>query len=138
MPDNTHKSSSLSRRWGAYRPTKGVWFWSSLGCNVATIVVGFAWGGWVTGGAATRMASDAAAGARAELAAMVCVAGFNQGPDAAAQLAELKKASSYQRGDMLVKSGWLTLPGSAEPVVGAANICAQKLTSTDLKTAVNG
>jgi len=30
------------------------------------------------------------------------------------------------------------LPGSAEPVVGAANVCAQKLTSTDLKTAVNG
>jgi len=138
MPDNTYQSLSLSRRWGAYRPTKGVWFWSSLGCIVATIVVGFAWGGWVTGGAATRMASDAAAGARAELAAMVCVAGFNQGPDAVTQLAELKKASSYQRGDMLVKSGWLTLPGSAEPVVGAANICAQKLTSADLKTAING
>jgi len=105
---------------------------------VAIIVVGFAWGGWVTGGAATRMASDAAAGARAELAAIACVAGFNQGPEAVTQLAELKKASSYQRGDMLVKSGWLTLPGSAEPVVGAANICAQKLTSADLKTAVNG
>jgi len=97
MPDNTHKSSSLSRRWGAYRPTKGVWFWSSLGCIVATIVVGFAWGGWVTGGAATRMASDAAAGARAELAAMVCVAGFNQGPDAAAQLAELKKLYGFDK-----------------------------------------
>jgi hypothetical protein len=109
MPDNTYKPLSLGRRWGAYRPTKGVWFWSSLGCIVATIVVGFVWGGWVTGGTAT-----------------------------VAQLAELKKASSYQRGDMLVKSGWLTLPGSAEPVVGAANICAEKLTSADLKTAING
>jgi hypothetical protein len=29
----------------------------------------------------------------------------------------------YQRGDMLVKGGWLTLSGSAESVVGAANIC---------------
>ena len=138
MPNNTYKPLSLGRRWGAYRPTKGVWFWSSAGCIVATIVVGFVWGGWVTGGTATRMASDAAAGARAELAAMVCVAGFNQGPDAAAQLAELKKASSYQRGDMLVKSGWLTMPGSAEPVAGAADICAQKLMSADLKTAING
>jgi hypothetical protein len=71
-------------------------------------------GGWVTGGAATRMASDAAAGARAELAAIVCVAGFNQGPEAVTQLAELKKASSYQREDMLVKSGWLTLPDSGD------------------------
>jgi hypothetical protein len=138
MPDNTHKPLSLGRRWEAYRPTKGIWFWSSLGCIVATIVVGFAWGGWVTGGTATRMASDAADGARAQLAATVCVASFNKRPDAVAQLAALTKASSYQRGDMLVKSGWLTLPGSTDPVAGAADICVQKLMSANLKTAING
>ena len=138
MPDNTHKPLSFGRRWEAYRPTKGIWFWSSLGCIVATIVVGFAWGGWVTGGTATRMASDAADGARAQLAATVCVASFNNGPDAVAQLAALTKASSYQRGDMLVKSGWLTLPGSTDPVAGAADICVQKLMSANLKTAING
>jgi hypothetical protein len=138
MPDNTHKPLSLGRRWEAYRPTKGIWFWSSLGWIVATIVVGFAWGGWVTGGTATRMASDAADGARAQLAATVCVASFNNGPDAVAQLAALTKASSYQRGDMLVKSGWLTLPGSTDPVAGAADICVQKLMSANLKTAING
>ena len=92
VPDYTQKPLSLSRRWEAYRPTKGVWLWTSAGCIVATIVVGFAWGGWVTGGTATRMASDAADGARAQLAAMVGVADFNHGPDAVAQLAALKKA----------------------------------------------
>jgi hypothetical protein len=137
VPNNANKPLSLGRRWEAYRPTKGIWLWSSAGCIVATIAVGFLWGGWVTGGTAARMASDAAAGARAQLAAMVCVAGFNLGPDAAAQLAVLKKASSYQRGDMLVKGGWLTMPGSTEPVAGAADICAQKLMSADLKTAPN-
>jgi hypothetical protein len=120
---------SAGARWAAYRPTKGVWFWSCAGCVVATIVVGFAWGGWVMGGTAERMASDAASGARAQLAALTCVAGFNNGPDAVAQLAALKKASSYQRGDMLVKSGWLTMPGSTGPVTGAADICVQKLMS---------
>jgi hypothetical protein len=134
----TPKPLSLSRRWEAYRPTKGIWLWTGAGCIVATIVVGFAWGGWVTGGTATSMASDAADGARAQLAAMVCVAGFNHGPDAVAQLAELKKASDYQRGDMLVKSGWLTMPGSTDPVRGAANICAQKLMSAGQKTAAAG
>jgi len=138
VPDNTHKPLSLSRRWEAYRPTKGVWLWTSAGCIVATIIVGFAWGGWVTGGTATRMASDSANGARAQLAAMVCVAGFNHGPDAVAQLAELKKTSSYQRGDMLIKSGWLTLPGSTDPVQGAADICVEKLINADLKTATAG
>ena len=137
MPNNANKPLSLGRHWEAYRPTKGIWLWSSAGCIVATIAVGFLWGGWVTGGTAARMASDAAAGARAQLAAMVCVAGFNLGPDAAAQLAVLKKASSYQRGDMLAKGGWLTMPGSTEPVAGAADICVQKLMSADLKTAPN-
>src|SRR5690348_17146978 len=114
---------SLGRRWAAYRPTKGVWFWSSAGCVVATIVVGFAWGGWVTGGTATRMASDAADGARAQLAAMTCVTRFNHGPDATAQLAALKSAETYQRGDIIAKGGWATMPGSTDPVAGAANIC---------------
>ena len=109
--------------------------WTSAGCVVATIVVGFAWGGWVTDGTATRMASDAADGARAQLAATVCVAAFNHGPDAVAQLAALKKASSYQRGDMIVKDGWVTMPGSADPVAGAADICVEKLINADLKTA---
>jgi hypothetical protein len=129
---------SLGRRWEAYRPTKGVWFWSSTGCIVATIVVGFAWGGWVTGGTATRMASDAADGARAQLAAMICVTRFNHGPDAVAQLAALKKADSYERGDLIVKSGWVTMPGSTDPVAGAADICAQKLVSADLKIVTHG
>ena len=129
---------SLARRWEAYRPTKGVWFWSSTGCIVATIVVGFAWGGWVTGGTATRMASDAADGARAQLAAMICVTRFNHGPDAVAQLAALKKADSYERGDMIVKSGWVTMPGSTDPVAGAADICAQKLMSADPKIVTHG
>ena len=114
------------------------WLWTSAGCVVATIVVGFAWGGWVTGGTAARMASDAADGARAQLAAMACVAGFNHGPDVVAQLAALKKASSYQRGDMIVKGGWVTMPGDADPVAGAADICVEKLINADLKTAAKG
>ena len=125
MPDYTQKPLSLSRRREVYRPTKGVWLWTGAGCIVATIVVGFAWGGWVTGGPARSMASDAADGARAQLAAMVCVAGFNHGPDAVAQLADSEEGSDYQRGDMLVKSGWLTMPGSTDPVRGAADICAR-------------
>jgi hypothetical protein len=60
---------------------------------------------------------------------------FNQGPDAIAQLAELKKASSYQRSDMIAKGGWATMPGGTDPVRGAANICVEKLMNAALKTA---
>jgi hypothetical protein len=126
---------SLARRWEAYRPTKGVWFWSCAGCILATIVVGFAWGGWVMGTTAERMASDAAGAARAQQAATACVTLFNKGPDAVAQLATLKNASSYQRGEIIAKGGWVTMPGSTDPVRGAADICAENLMNPPLKTA---
>ncbi|HEY6433441.1 MAG TPA: hypothetical protein VIZ17_15790 [Acetobacteraceae bacterium] len=129
---------SPGRRWEAYRPSKAIWFWSCAACIVVTIVVGFVWGGWVTGGTATRMATDAAEGGRAQLAAATCVVRFEQGPDAAAQLAALKKADSYERGDIITKNGWVTMPGDATPVSGAADICAQKLVGADLATTSKG
>jgi hypothetical protein len=121
---------SLGRRWENYRPSKGIWFWSGVGCIVATIVVGFAWGGWVTGGTATQMAADAATGARAQLAAADCISRFQSSPDAAAQLAVLKKTESYERSDLIDKGGWTTMPGSKDPVAGAGDICSNKLLAT--------
>lgn len=127
MADNP----SLGRRWEAYRPSKTVWFWSCSACVAATIVIGFAWGGWVTGRTATQMAADAAAGAIAQIAAADCIVRFKNGPDATAQLAALKKAdSSYEQADLIKKDGWATMPGSKDPVEGAADICAQNLVST--------
>jgi len=128
----------LGRRWESYQPSKSIWFWSCAACVVATIVVGFAWGGWVTGGTATRMAANAADAGRAQLAAATCVARFDLGGDAAAQLAALKKADSYDRGDMISKNGWVTMPGDAAPVPGAADICAQRLLNTEPATAAKG
>ena len=58
MTDN----ASLRRRWESYSPSKGIWFWSCMACICATLVIGFTWGGWVTGGTATKMVSDAAKG----------------------------------------------------------------------------
>ena len=129
---------SASRRWEAYRPSKTTWFWSCAACVLATVVVGFAWGGWVTGGTAARMAADAAEGGRAQLAAATCVVRFDHGPDAATQLAALKKAESYDRADMISKDGWVTMPGDATPVSGAADICVQKLLNRDMATATKG
>ena len=118
---------SLAKRWENYHPSKAVWFWSGLGCVIATIVIGFTCGGWVTGGTATKMASEAASGARAELAAANCVSRFESGPNALAQLALLKKAESYERSDLIDKGGWTTMPGSKDPIAGAGYICVDRL-----------
>jgi hypothetical protein len=122
---------SLGTRWKAYRPSKGIWFWSCAASIVATIVIGFSWGGWVTGGTAMQMAADAGAGASAQMAAADCIVRFKNGPEASAQLAALKKAdNSYERTDLIKKEGWATMPGTKDPVEGAADICARNLMNT--------
>ncbi len=126
---------TLGKRWDGYRPSKAIWIWSCAACVVATIVIGFSWGGWVTGGTATGMASDAADAARTQLAAAACVNRFAAGPDANAQLAALKTTVGSERGELLRKNGWATMPGSKDPVAGAADSCAQQLVNTGLPAA---
>ena len=77
---STSTKQSINQRWQGYRPTKTLLFWSCAGCAVATIIVGFAWGGWVTGGTARTMAEDAASSGRAQLAAAICVDRFKAQP----------------------------------------------------------
>lgn len=128
-------SINLSQRWAAFRPSKAVWFWSCVTCVVATMVVGFAWGGWTTGGTAAKMASDAANHAQAELAATVCVAKFMQAPDAATQLATLKKTDSWKRDDVIKDGGWAKMTGVKEVPSGTDDLCAQKLASMEAPAA---
>jgi dienelactone hydrolase len=73
---------------------------------VALAIVGFSWGGWVTGGTAKQMASDQA---RLEVVAAlvpICLEQSSQDPQVVATLARLKDTSSYQRSDLLIKAGW--------------------------------
>jgi hypothetical protein len=94
---------------------------------IATMIVGFSWGGWTTSGTAAAMADKAAEGARASLAAEICTAQFNRNPDAATQLTALNKLENWDRGDFIRKGGWANLPGIKEPVSGSADLCAQQL-----------
>jgi hypothetical protein len=118
---------SLSKRFEKYKASKSVIFWACAGTAVATMVVGFVWGGWVTGKTAREMAAESATAARAELAAAFCVNQFAKGPDAAVQLASLTKQDSWERGSFVEKGGWTTLPGTKAAVEGAAGICAAEL-----------
>jgi hypothetical protein len=122
-------------RFENYRPSKTALAWCCVLSVIATIVVGFAFGGWVTGGTATAMADSAGERAGAKLAAEVCIAQFNHNPDAQTQLAALTKLESWDRAGFVTKGGWATLPGGKNPVTGAADLCAQRLTSTTLSSA---
>jgi len=125
-------------RWTDYRPTKSMWLWSCVGCVVATLAVGFFWGGWVTAGESASMAARAADRARTDLAASVCVSRFVAAPDAATQLATLRKTDPWARDDVLRKGGWTHVPGFKnrdEDTLAdsnVANICAQRLMTATL------
>ena len=101
----------LMERWRAYRPSKAAYFWSCVACIAATIVVGFTWGGWTTGGAAADRAKLAVQAAEARITADLCVSRFDRSADAAAQLAALKRTDFWQRDDFIAKGPWLKLPG---------------------------
>lgn len=126
---------SMGEKWSAYQPSKAIWFWSCIGAAVLTMVVGFSWGGWVTGGTATKQAQAAGEQAAAQLAANICVHRFLAAPDASAQLAELKKEDTWKRDSFVEKGGWVTFAKMKEPVDGAAKLCAQQLASADLPAA---
>ena len=118
---------SLRERWENYQASKTVVFWACVACVVASLFIGFTWGGWVTGGTARGMAAQAATEARADLAAAVCVTRFGAGSDAVADLATLKAHDSWERSDYLEKGGWVTLAGMKQPIDGAAHLCAERL-----------
>jgi hypothetical protein len=128
---------SLRERWEDYQASKTVVFWACAACIVATLFIGFTWGGWVTGGTAHRMAVQAATEARADLAADVCVSRFQAGSDSVANLAALKASDSWNRGEYIEKGGWATLAGIKEPIDGAARLCAERLMAPPLPTKVS-
>lgn len=90
-------------------------------------VVGFTWGGWVT-----RGTSDARAMAMARddvVASMVpvCLAMARTDPERAAKLDTIRAATTYQRRDALIATGWATMPGAEAPDRDVAQSCLAAL-----------
>ena len=115
-----------------YRPSKVALFWSCAGTAVLTMVVGFAWGGWVTGGSAAEMAETSAQEARASLAADLCVERFLAAPDVRTNLAALAEESSFSQDNFISDAGWTTFANAEDSVDGAAELCAERLIEVEL------
>jgi hypothetical protein len=93
---------------------------------VATIAIGFYWGGWTLGSTAAervRMAEEASV---VRVLAPICADKFQRSADADANLQALKKADSWKRDEIIEKAGWSKFPGS-EPDRKVAEACATLL-----------
>ena len=94
-------------------------------------IVGFTWGGWVTGGKAEADATQRANAAVVVALTPICVEKFKHSAEVSTNLAALKKADSWAQGDFVEKGGWATVPGptSPEQVSALAKACASSLAS---------
>jgi hypothetical protein len=94
---------------------------------VALGVIGFSWGGWVTGGTARTMAADQSKAEVVTALSLICVDQSKRDPQLVERVALLKAASSYERGDLVMKNGWATMPGTTEGNRLVAIACADKV-----------
>jgi hypothetical protein len=101
--------------------------WGAVGGAVACMIVGFSWGGWVTGGTARKDAATAAHDAVVVALAPICADRFRAQGDAPAKIAELAKESSWERGNVVEKSGYALMPGSKKTDFDVARACAEML-----------
>jgi len=99
----------------------GIW---GLICGViAAIVVGFAWGGWVTAGTNQKMSDTAVLASQAA----ICVAQYVKEPNSQEKLKEFEAIDSYKRYEFIEKGGWDKMPGQKEASSGVAIACAEGL-----------
>ena len=101
--------------------------WGAIGGAIVLAIIGFAWGGWVTGGTAQETAKEMADKAVVDRLAPICVLQANQDSEKDKKLAELKKLDSWKRSDYVKEQGWATMPGEKEPDNEVAGVCANRL-----------
>lgn len=97
--------------------------WGAIAGAIVLAIVGFNWGGWVTGSKADEMTQMAIV----DRLVPICVGQFNKDSNKAKKLAEMKKADTWTRGDFVAKQGWATMPGSKEADSDVAEGCAEKI-----------
>ena len=121
--------ATFSQRWKQSRPTKTFVFWSCVAAVVATVTIGFTWGGWVTSSTAQTTAKAMAEDAVVHRLTPICVAAAEHDPGSEQKLKGLKEVGEWDRGDYVKKAGWATMPGDKDPDSKVADECAKLLMS---------
>lgn len=108
--------------------------WGAVVGSVATMILGFGFGGWTTSDTAARLAKQQADTAATAALVPLCIAQSKADGGGLKKIGELKAlTSSYDQRDFVTKAGWATMPGSDDPNREVAEACAAAL----LKTASN-
>jgi len=105
--------------------------WGAVVGSILTMLVGFKWGGWTTSSTAHEVATKQADAAVTAALVPVCLAGQKADVARARKLGELAAiTSSYDQTEFVMKTGWATFPGQADPNRAVAEGCVASLLKT--------
>jgi hypothetical protein len=100
--------------------------WGAVGGALALAIIGFTWGGWITGGKADLLARQKVQAALVEVLTPMCVDKFNKATDAQTRLVELKKlTSSWDRERFVRDNDWAKFGKDSNSQV--VDACASEL-----------
>ena len=97
---------------------------------IGLAIVGFSFGGWVTGTTAHAMAVDEAKAEVIGALTPICIAKSEMDENSAAIMAKMKAEASYKRHEVLIDAGWATMPGDEKPNRVLAMACAREIGKT--------
>jgi len=106
--------------------------WSAVGGAAVLALIGFNYGGWVTGGTAAAMAKETAAEAVADRLGAICAAQFNSDAEKNKKLQEMKGKDSWDKGRYIETQSWAIMPGQDKPESNVAEACAKHLTESTI------
>ena len=105
--------------------------WGAVIGSILTMIVGFSWGGWTTSITAHQMAVKQADAAVTAALVPICLAEEKADAARAKKLSELTAiTSSWEQTEFVMKSGWATFPGQADPNRAVAEGCASAVLKT--------
>jgi hypothetical protein len=90
---------------------------------IGLAIVGFNWGGWVTGGSASIMSDENSVTAVASALTPYCVQKSENDPKSNVVMTELDEANSYERRRIVENAGWATPLGAKNPDSDLAQAC---------------
>lgn len=99
----------------------------AVGGMIALSIVGFSWGGWETGRSSAKRAAMETKSAMIAAMVPVCLDKSTRDPSREARLALLAQAGSSSRRELMMDTGWATMPGSQEPDRDIAQACLDAL-----------
>jgi hypothetical protein len=105
--------------------------WGAVIGSILTMIVGFSWGGWTTSSTALQVTMKQADAAVTAALLPICLAGEKADVARAKKLGELTAiTSSWEQTEFVMKTGWATFPGQADPNRAVAEVCASALLKT--------